>query len=148
MLDFNVKDYARSVLPEGRYTFMIKNAHLKTSKSGNAMANIQLEVLSDLRRGQSVFKDFNIYHPGEMAQRIAREELASLCTCIGLEDLKELGELNGKIVDGDVKHEKYVDKFGVEQSNSKVKKFYETIGIKESTNFQAPDDKFNDEIPF
>jgi hypothetical protein len=101
-----------------------------------------------LRRGQRVSKDFNIYHPGEVAQRIAREDLASLCACIGLEDLRELSELNGKIVDGDVKQEKYVDKEGVERSNSKVKKFYETVGIKESVDFQKPEDKFDDEIPF
>ncbi len=147
MIDFNIKDYAQSILPEQRYTFVIKNAHLKNSKSGNTMANIQLEVISDFRRGASIFKDFNIYHPGETAQRIAREELAKLCVAIGVQDLKELSELNNKIVDADVFHEQYIDKNGNQEFSCKVKKFYETLGEK-IIDIQLPDDKFNDEIPF
>lgn len=147
MIDFNIKEYAQGPLPEARYTFLIKNAHLKNSKSGNTMANIQLEVLSDFRKGAAIFKDFNIYHPSEAAQRIAREELAKLCIAIGIEDLKDLSELNDKIVDGDVFHDKYIKKDGTEEFSCKIKKFYETIGAK-TIDIQLPDDKFNDEIPF
>lgn len=147
MIDFNIKEYAQGALPEARYTFVIKNAHLKNSKSGNTMANIQLEVISDYRRGTSIFKDFNIYHPGEVAQRIAREELAKLCIAIGIEDLKDLSELNNKIVDADVFHDKYTKNDGTEEFSCKVKKFYETIGAK-TVDIQLPDDQFNDAIPF
>ncbi len=145
MIDFNIRDYAKSLLPEARYTFQIKNAHLKTSKSGNSMANIQLEVISAFKTGQSVFKDFNIYHPGEVAQRIAREELAKLCSCVGIEDLKELSELNNKIVDGEIFHEKYIDKNGNEKFSSKIKEFYEALNknlVKEESTFVDDDINF------
>src|SRR5882757_818911 len=145
MIDFNIRDYAQTILPEARYTFVIKNAHLKNSKSGNTMANIQLEVISDFKKGASIFKDFNIYHPGEVAQRIAREELATLCACVAIEDLKELNELNNKIVDGDVFHDKYINKDGNEAFSCKVKKFHEAIGEKK-IDIQLPDPRFNDDI--
>jgi len=147
MIDFNIKDYAQGILPEARYTFIIKNAHLKNSKSGNTMANIQLEVMSDFRKGVSVFKDFNIYHPSEVAQRIAREELAKLCIAIGIEDLKELNELNNNIVDADVFHESYIKKDGTVELSCKVKKFYETTGAK-TIDIQLPDDQFDDALAF
>lgn len=147
MIDFNIRDYARTILPEATYTFQIKNAHLKTSKNGNNMANIQLEVISDFRKGESIFKDFNIYHPSETAQRIAREELAKLCACIGIEDLKELSQLNDKVVDAEVFHESYINKNGNEDISSKVKKFFETVGNK-SSELQKPEAPFDDEIAF
>lgn len=147
MLDFNIKDYARGTLPEGRYTFVIKNAQLKSSRSGNTMAHLQLEVLTNSQKGATISKDFNIYHPNETPQRIAREELAKLCIAIGLEDLKELIQLNNKIVDADVFHEPYTDKEGNQQVSCKVKKFHETVST-QIIDIQLPDDKFNDEIPF
>jgi hypothetical protein len=147
MIDFNVRDYMRSILPVGRYTFYIKNSQLKMSKSGHEMANIHLEVISDFRKGESIFKDFNIYHPGETAQRIAREELAALCAVVAIEDLKELRQLNDKVVDGEVIHEKYFDKNGNEQFACKIKKFFEPRGVK-AIDIQAPDDKFDDDIAF
>lgn len=148
MIDFNIKDYVQSILPEARYTFVIKNAQLKNSKNGNTMASIQLEVISDFRKGASVSKDFNIYHPNETAERIAREEIAKLCVAIGIDDLKELSELNNKIVDADVFQEKYINKNnGNEELSNKVKKFYEPIG-KKTVDIQLPEDKFDDEISF
>jgi hypothetical protein len=146
MIDFNLKEYVRSALPDGRYTFRIKNAELKYSKSGDQMANIQLEVVSEFRRGQTIFKNLNIYNPSEAAQRMAREELADICTYVGIDNLKDLKELHNKIVDADVIAKEYMGK-----PSNEVKRFYETVGIK--TDFQAPEqpiveDKFNDEVPF
>ena len=118
MIDFNIKDYMRTILPPGNYTFQIRNSSLKMSRAGHQMANIHLEVVSDFKKGASIFKDFNLYNPGETARRIAREELASLCVAVGLEDLKDLRELNNKLVDAELMHEKYIDKNGNEQFSS------------------------------
>lgn len=148
MIDFNVKDYARSVLPAGRYTFNVLNAELKPTKS-NPDCNylsVSLEVVSDFRKGTRIFDNFNIYHEKETVRNIGRSQLAELCNAIGLPEMKNISELLSCVVDAQVS----VDFYNGNETN-RVDKYFQTVGEKIS-DFQMPepkvDERFDDEIPF
>lgn len=144
MIDFNVKDYVRSVLPTGQYTFRIVNAELKPTKSNPncKFLNVSLEVVSEFRKGSRIFDNFNIYHEKETVRNIGRSQLADLCSAIDLPELKDIKELIGFIVAANVSEDSYNG-----APVNRVDKYIEASGSKD-IDIQSPDDKFNDEIPF
>ncbi|TMI77271.1 MAG: DUF669 domain-containing protein, partial [Bacteroidetes bacterium] len=109
MLNFNIKEYVKTVLPPGEYTLRIKKSQLKPSKNNPEIyhLNVIFEVISDFRRGAILSENFNIYHPNETAQRIGRENLASLASAAGVLDLKNIEELEKCIIEATVKEDFY-----------------------------------------
>lgn len=143
MIDFNIRDYVREALPDGRYTFLIKKTEMKPTKGGDPMASLHLKVTSAFRTGQVIIKNFNIYNPSEIAQRMAREELAAVCNMVGVEDLKNLNQLEGLTIDAEVIKTEYNGK-----PSNEVKKFFETVNKSASMNALSNDAPFDDDIKF
>jgi hypothetical protein len=154
MIDFNIKDYVRkpiSVIPAGRYTFKIKKADIKATKNSkdghdnSRMAYILLEVISDFRKGEIIFSNYNIYNSSATATEMGRVKFAELCTAVGLEIINNISQLDGLIFDAQVSEGSYNGK-----ANNNIDSHHEPKGdytrISESQ-LTAPDE-LNDNIPF
>src|SRR5258706_5918827 len=104
MIDFDIKSYIKTVLPSGEYTFRIKNPEIKPTKSclngldDSKFLSIALEVVSEFRRGEIIYDNFNLYHSKETVCRIARQQFAALCDALDMTAIKEYGELHAAIV--------------------------------------------------
>jgi hypothetical protein len=141
MIDFNAKDYLGGELAPGVYSFRIKDVSLKGNKNneGKHLA-VLLEVVSDFRKGKTIFDNINIYNASKAAQEMAREKLAGLLKVLDMIELRDLHKLINHVVDAEV------------IEDNKVKKYLESIRSATAEDaqidFLAPNDKFNDEIPF
>ena len=144
MIDFNLNDYKKSVLPDGEYAFHVSNPELKNTKKndGSKYLEIKLTVISAYLTGGVVFKKFNIYNASETAQRIAREQFAAFCGAIGMPEIKAYSQVDGAVVKGFVSTSFYGSK-----PKNEVDKFTSAADEK-LPDIQAPEDKFNDAIPF
>lgn len=161
MLDFNVKEYLKSLLPEANYTFKIVGIDVKpTAKTIKGQDNsrflqVNFQVISPSQKGFKLFDNINIYHSSEVPRRIGRERFAALCEAVELLDINNWNQLMGKIVDGTIIHEwtstgtklAKIDKYikciahnAAPQSQSS----YEEL----MKNTNADDSDLNDEIPF
>ena len=68
------------------YEAVVTDSEMKATKNGLGMGiNLTFEILSDgPAKGRKVFVWINYEHPKAEAQRIGREELASLCKAVGV----------------------------------------------------------------
>lgn len=97
----NVNDYQTddfSPVPEGEYTFSVKSVErlaLKNDPDASRLA-VSCEILGPSYAGRTVFINFNLWHPSEDTTKIAIQELARFSKACGIEELKNLAELEGK----------------------------------------------------
>jgi hypothetical protein len=148
MIDFNVRDYMRLVLPTGRYTVEIKKAILKTNKDGNRMVNLMLKVVSEIKKGAVIFSNYNVYHSKEEAAEMARVKFSQLCHVVGLDDIKNIYDLEGKIFDAQISESSYNG-----NPTNNVDSHHEASGgyarISEAELMMgSPPPHLNDDIPF
>ena len=98
-LNFNAAEIdttSRDAIPSGTYEAIITDSEMKATKNGLGMGiNLTFEILSEgPAKGRKVFVWINYEHPKVEAQRIGREELASLCKAVGVTDLNDPVQLH------------------------------------------------------
>ena len=98
-LNFNAAEIdttSRDAIPSGTYEAVVTDSEMKATKNGLGMGiNLTFEILSDgPAKGRKVFAWINYEHPKVEAQRIGREELASLCKAVGITDLDDTVQLH------------------------------------------------------
>lgn len=87
---------SRDPIPAGIYEALICDSEVRPTRSGNGKGiNLTFEILSDgPAKGRKVFVWINYEHPKVEAQRIGREELASLCKAVGVANLTDTNQLH------------------------------------------------------
>lgn len=98
-LNFNAAEIdttSRDAIPSGTYEAVITDSEMKATKNGLGMGiNLTFEIISDgPAKGRKVFVWINYEHPKVEAQRIGREELASLCKAVGVANLTDTNQLH------------------------------------------------------
>ena len=98
-LNFNAAEIdttSRDAIPSGTYEAVVTDSEMKATKNGLGMGiNLTFEILSDgPAKGRKVFVWINYEHPKAEAQRIGREELASLCKAVGVANLTDTNQLH------------------------------------------------------
>ena len=98
-LNFNASEIdttSRDAIPSGTYEAVVTDSEMKATKNGLGMGiNLTFEILSDgPAKGRKVFVWINYEHPKAEAQRIGREELASLCKAVGVDNLTDTNQLH------------------------------------------------------
>ena len=98
-LNFNAAEIdttSRDAIPSGTYEAVITDSEMKATKNGLGMGiNLTFEIISDgPAKGRKVFVWINYEHPKVEAQRIGREELASLCKAVGVSNLTDTNQLH------------------------------------------------------
>ena len=98
-LKFNAAEIdttSRDAIPSGTYEAVVTDSEMRATKNGLGMGiNLTFEIISDgPAKGRKVFVWINYEHPKVEAQRIGREELASLCKAVGVTDLNDTVQLH------------------------------------------------------
>ena len=98
-LNFNAAEIdttSRDAIPSGTYEAVVTDSEMRATKNGLGMGiNLTFEILSeDPAKGRKVFVWINYEHPKAEAQRIGREELASLCKAVGVTELNDTNQLH------------------------------------------------------
>ena len=98
-LNFNAAEVdttSRDAIPSGSYEAIVTDSEMRATKNGLGMGiNLTFEIISEgPAKGRKVFVWINYEHPKVEAQRIGREELASLCKAVGVTDLNDTVQLH------------------------------------------------------
>ena len=106
-INFNVKSRAAEIgpqvdkfapLPAGLYTARIVESQNKQTKAGNgSFLELRFEIVRGIDPGsigRSVWARLNLENPNPRAVEIAQEELTSLMSAIGLEEIGDSEELH------------------------------------------------------
>lgn len=98
-LNFNAAEIdttSRDAIPAGVYEAVVTDSEMRATKSGTGIGiNLAFEIISDgPAKGRKVFSWINYEHPKVEAQRIGREELASLCKAVGVTNLTDTVQLH------------------------------------------------------
>jgi hypothetical protein len=82
-------------LPVGRYSAMIVDSEMKTTKAGNGQyLQLTFDILGPTHVGRKVWARLNLSNPNKTAEEIAQRELSAICHCLGLEHVEESEELH------------------------------------------------------
>ena len=98
-INFNaaeIETTSRDAIPTGTYEAVVTDSETRATKNGNGMGiNLTFEILTEgPAKGRKVFSWINYEHPKVEAQRIGREELASLCKAVGVTELNDTAQLH------------------------------------------------------
>lgn len=87
-IDFNVDDYEASKpggpLPAGKYLAVIVDTTEKISRNGDRYVELTLEVVHGEHQGQKLWDKLNLWNQSDVAQKIARSTLKSICDAVGI----------------------------------------------------------------
>lgn len=82
-------------IPAGKYLAVITASEMKPTKSGNgAYLELTFEVLEGEFKGRKLWARLNLDNPSQVAVKIARSELASICRAAGILEPKDSFELH------------------------------------------------------
>jgi hypothetical protein len=107
-------------LPEGKYEAIISETEMKPTASGNGeYLKLTLTVVGGTYDGRSLFDNLNLKNPSEMAVKIARGQLSSICRAVNVLTPRDSSELHNLPLIVRVVQEKYEDRMV-----NKVKGYY------------------------
>ena len=79
-----------SPIPAGTYNARATKAEMKPLKSGNGLAlSLAFQVMDGPHANRQVFANLNVQHTNPDAQRIAQQQLSTLCHAVGVLRLSE-----------------------------------------------------------
>ncbi len=82
-------------VPAGKYLCAIVASEMKPTKSGNgSYLELQFQVLEGKHKGRSLWDRLNLENPSDLAVKIARSQLASICKAVGVLDPNDSTELH------------------------------------------------------
>jgi len=88
-LNFNANEVDPAVgfdpIPAGSYTAIITESEMKPTKTGNGRyLQLTFQIIDGDCKGRLVWARLNLENPSEMAVKIARAELSSICRAVGV----------------------------------------------------------------
>lgn len=82
-------------IPAGKYLAIITETEMKPTKAGTGQyLQLTFQVLEGEHKGRLVWARLNLSNPSDMAVKIARAELSSICRAIGVMAPKDSIELH------------------------------------------------------
>lgn len=125
-LPFNVADYEPleefKPLPVGYYTAIIVDSEIKDTKSGTGQyLALTFEVVEGEHTSRKVFHNINIVNANSEAERIGRQELATLTQKLGVGNVQDTTDLHNKPVKIYLTIEEYNGKHSNRVTGSKYK---------------------------
>jgi len=82
-------------LPVGDYTCIITNSELKDTQAGNGkLLAVTFEVVDGEYAGRALWTNLNIQNPSDVAEKIGRSQLASICKAVGVMNPQDSEELH------------------------------------------------------
>ena len=90
----NAGDY--SPVPAGEYDVEIKDAEIRTTKSGTGQyIAMRLDIVAPSHEGRVVWANLNIKNDSQKAEEIGRQQLGQVMRAIGLPSLQDTDQLIG-----------------------------------------------------
>ena len=84
-------------LPEGKHLVVITESEIKPTKDKrNELLELTLESVYGESKGQKGAYRLNLYHKNELAQEIAKKNLARICHAVGIMQLTDTAQLHGR----------------------------------------------------
>jgi len=82
-------------IPPGKYVAVITNTEMKPTKAGNgSYLEITFQVIEGEFKNRLLWARLNLDNPSQMAVKIARSELSSICRAVGVMEPKDSIELH------------------------------------------------------
>ena len=124
-------------IPAGVYVATVKGAEVKPTKDGTGkILNVQWHIDGPEHSGRVVFDGINIVNKSDTAQKIARQQLASLCNAVGLGKLTDSQALIGRTAKLKIAIE--IDKSGQYDPSNRVKRYSSAGGMQSQSQPNAP----------
>jgi hypothetical protein len=83
------------ILPAGNYTAQIIKSEIKQNKNGNGTRlSLCFQIVDGDFTGRTIFHDVTLSNDNPTAEKIGREQLASLCAAVGKNNVHDSGELH------------------------------------------------------
>lgn len=101
-LNFNasaveISDRTYGPLPAGEYEMMVIKSDTKPTKARNGhYLELEMQVLSGDHSGRRHWERLNLDNPSKKTVEIAEEQLARLCTALGLAQIEDSEELHDR----------------------------------------------------
>jgi len=98
-LNFNANEVEPSVgfeaIPAGKYTALISDSDLKTTKSGTGKyLQLEFEIQGGEYHGRKLWSRLNIENPNANAVRMARADLSAICRAVNVLTPRDSVELH------------------------------------------------------
>jgi hypothetical protein len=82
-------------IPAGKYIAAITGSEMKPTKAGNgSFLELTFEVVEGEFKGRKLWARLNLQNPNQIAVKIARAELSSICRAIGILQPRDSVELH------------------------------------------------------
>ena len=82
-------------IPAGKYDAVITNTEMKPTKNGNgSYLEITFQVIEGEYQNRLLWARLNLDNPSQIAVKIARGELSSICRAVGVMEPKDSCELH------------------------------------------------------
>jgi Protein of unknown function (DUF669) len=93
----NTQSY--DLVPPGDYIAEIKNAELKATQNGTGeYIKMRLDITGPTNAGRVVFTNLNIRNANQVAQNIARQQIHTIISSNGINELEDTDQLIGCVV--------------------------------------------------
>lgn len=88
---------SREPIPNGTYEAVAIESEIRATKAGTGrVLNITFEIVSGEHKGRRVWSRINVSNPNQTAERIGKEELATLCRAVNVPQLTDTVQLHDK----------------------------------------------------
>lgn len=154
--DFNADDVPADeyeLLPKGEYVALITDSEIKDTKSGKMLV-LTFNICEGAKKGRILIERLNIINTSETAMKIARQQLAKICTALDKKTFKDTTELHNKrlkiVVDIEAGKGTYIAKDGTEKPRSDqntIKAFLPMNAVTETSQQQATEGESTDLSP-
>ena len=96
--NFNADEYKDEYqpLPAGTYQAVITNSEMKPTKKGGEYLSLTIEIIAGQYKGRKVFDNLNMKNANPETEKIARIQLANICRCVGIINIRDSSELHNK----------------------------------------------------
>lgn len=86
MIDLTgIEPSAIGVLPAGKYVSSVTNVEIKTTSAGTGKyLKVEFTIAEGDKKNSKVWHNFNFENPNEVAVKIGKEQLVSLCGAVGV----------------------------------------------------------------
>lgn len=96
---FNANDFPQTpdygLIPAGKYVAVIVASEMRPNRAETgSYLQLTLEIIEGEHKGRRLWARLNLDNPSEIAQKIARAELAAICRAVGVLAPKDSEELH------------------------------------------------------
>ena len=84
-------------LPDGQYEVIISRSEMRDTKAGDGeMLVLTFEVIEGDYEGRLLWENINLVNKSDVAERIGRSQLASICKAVGVMNPQDSADLHDK----------------------------------------------------